>query len=144
MYSKSVLDDYGNFRSELYQNLYAKKYDIMTEKQEYQRNQLYNQKQIEEKKAYAQFTGGDTPFSSFVPGSEELSADAAAAASKASEAASSNLDKPYTAIGPHVESPSGQNSLGKSVSVSSPELYHTDAKEETEIDPETGLLRKKS
>ena len=61
-----VIDDNGNYRSTLYQNLYTNKYNLSEEKKAYQQQKLYDQKLVEEKKAYAPYTS-DNPFSSYAP-----------------------------------------------------------------------------
>lgn len=56
-----VLDENGFYRSQLYQNLYANKYDLGEQKRSYQEGKLYQQKLNEEQKAYAPYTS-DNPF----------------------------------------------------------------------------------
>lgn len=46
----------GNYKSQLYQNLYSNKYQLGEEKKTYQWEKLFAQKEQEEKEAYAQYT----------------------------------------------------------------------------------------
>ena len=71
--SGMVLDENGNYRSQMYQNLYANKYDLGEQKISYQQNKLYQQKLADEKEAYAPFSMSN-PLSSYqveVPEDEE-------------------------------------------------------------------------
>jgi hypothetical protein len=57
----TIVDENGNYRSSLYQNLYSNKYGLGEQKKTYQEGKLYEQKAQEEEKAYAPFTK-DNPF----------------------------------------------------------------------------------
>lgn len=61
-----LIDDNGNYRSELYQNLYSNKYNLSEQKKTYQQQKLYEQELLEEEKAYAPYTQTN-PFSSYYP-----------------------------------------------------------------------------
>lgn len=64
--STMMIDENGNYRSELYQTNFANLYDLGQQKKTYQQNKLYQQKLDEEKKAYSSYTGGN-PLSSYQP-----------------------------------------------------------------------------
>ena len=51
-----VVDESGNFKSELQQNLYTNKYNLQKQKESYQQQKLQEQKLIEEEEAYRPFT----------------------------------------------------------------------------------------
>jgi len=55
-YRDLMIDENGNYRSTLYQNLYANKYGISESKKTYQLDQLLEQKKNEEEKRYAEYT----------------------------------------------------------------------------------------
>ncbi len=61
-----VIDEYGNYRSELFQNQYANKYDLSRQKTAYQEQKLLEQKLLEQEKAYAPWSTSN-PFSSYMP-----------------------------------------------------------------------------
>ena len=63
----TMLDENGNYRSQLYQNLFANKYDLGEAKKTYQQEKLMAQKLTEEEKAYAPYTAAANPFSSYNP-----------------------------------------------------------------------------
>jgi len=70
MLSASIMDEHGNFRSDLYKTMYGNLYGLQEEKVGYQQQKLFDKKLVEEEKAYAPWTGGN-PFSSFAPDSSE-------------------------------------------------------------------------
>ena len=51
-----MLDENGNYRSNIYQTMYGNQYDLGQQKKTYQEGKLEEQKLAEEKKAYAPFT----------------------------------------------------------------------------------------
>lgn len=66
MIRDTMLDESGNYRSGLYQNMYANRYNLGEQKKTYQEQQLYSKKLIDEEKAYAPFTKFN-PLSSYLP-----------------------------------------------------------------------------
>jgi hypothetical protein len=62
----TMLDENGNYRSNLYRNLFINKYNLGEEKTTYQQQKLYEQKLEEEKKAYGPWESAN-PFSSYNP-----------------------------------------------------------------------------
>ena len=62
-----LIDENGNYRSKLYQTMFVNKYQIGEEKTAYQQGKLFDQKLIEEQKAYAPYTQAESPFSSYQP-----------------------------------------------------------------------------
>ena len=61
---KIMTDEYGNYRSGLYQDQFANMYNLGEQKRSYQEQKLFQQKADDEAKAYAFATGG-TPLSSY-------------------------------------------------------------------------------
>lgn len=55
-----VVDESGNFKSELQQNLYTAKYNLGEQKKTYQQQKLQEQKLIEEEEAYRPYTTDDS------------------------------------------------------------------------------------
>lgn len=58
----SLVDQFGNIRSELYSTLYRNRYQTEQEKRLAQETTLYNKKLQETEKAYAPYTKSDNPF----------------------------------------------------------------------------------
>lgn len=61
-YISSVIDENGNYRSELYQNYATKALGIKQEKQTYQQGQVLQNYLNEEEEKYAEYTTPDSPF----------------------------------------------------------------------------------
>ncbi len=121
-YKNLVLNDQGNFQSNLYQKMYSDKYDLTNQKKDYQQNKLYEQKTAAEEKAYAPFTAGN-PLSSYVP-----------EGAKVEDVVKENpsYQEPTTPIYPLAEQKDAQNN-GATVSVT---------KTTTKLNPVTGYLEK--
>lgn len=129
-FSKSMIDDYGNLRSDIYRKLYEGKRDLKIDtglgtdqsKQEYQKSMVEAKRLQEEQKAYAPFTPADTFGSSFVPG-----------------------EKPRTSSVPAVNLPSP--TVNKPMDFRNPNdlaKMNSSAPSGFEIDPVTGYLKLKT
>ena len=66
-YINSVIDENGNYRSELYQNYTQNALNIQKDKETYQMGQALDKKLLEEQKAYADYTQPDVDFLRYTP-----------------------------------------------------------------------------
>jgi hypothetical protein len=97
--SNMVIGEDGNYRSSMYQNLYANKYDLGEQKSTYQQEKLYQQKLDEEKKAYAPFTQTN-PLSSYQPSVPESKTPASITPTSAAPIKTNPIVTPSTSVVP--------------------------------------------